>query len=110
MLPFMAPPDVSYAPDDPAPVIGDMGPMQMMDFGPPSVSLAAIGVGLLGLKFFTESNLLTLNPQELKISVHNILAITFVAIFGIVSLKVIAAKLLASNIVIPGFNDLMGAV
>jgi len=75
----------------------------------PHLSFAGWIVGLLALKFFTESDILNLNVAEVKISLFNILAITIQAGFGFIGLKVLVGWLIARGVAIPGLADFVGA-
>jgi hypothetical protein len=86
----------------------DMGGM-MSIMAQPHISFAGWIVGMLALKYFTESNLISVDPQEVKISLLNILSITLQAGFGFVGLKVLVGWLLQRGVMIPGLADFVGA-
>jgi len=89
---------------------GDTGGMVMMDLGSPAVPLASMILALVGLKFLTESNLVSLDVSEVKVSFLNIVNIGLQAVVFIIMLKLAAAGLLRRGIVVPGLNDLAGAI
>lgn len=89
---------------------GDMGGRAMMDLGAPHVALASILLGLAGLKFFSESNLLSLDVAEVKVSFFNIINIGLQAVAFILFLKLGSAALLRRGIIVPGLPDLAGAI
>ncbi len=89
---------------------GDMGGRVMMDLGQPHVPLATMILALAGLKFLTESNLVSLDPAEVKVSFLNIVNIGLQAVVFILILKLSSAALLRRGIVIPGLPDLAGAI
>lgn len=75
----------------------------------PHLSFAGWIVGLLALKFFTESDLLSTNLSEVRISLLNIGSITLQAGFGFVGLKVLVGWLIGRGVMIPGLADFVGA-
>jgi hypothetical protein len=93
-------------------------PPQMMDGmggmmvgGPqPHLTFAGAIVALLGLKFLTESNLITFDVHEVKVSLHNILNIGIQASVFIVGAKVVAGFLLQKGYPVSGFADFVGAL
>jgi len=80
------------------------------DLGSPAIPLAGGILLLLGLKFASESDLLSFDPQEVKVSAFNILNIGLQAVTFILILKLGSAALLRNGIVVPGLNDLAGAI
>lgn len=87
-----------------------MGASMMEAIAQPHVSFAGWIVALLGLKFFTESNLLSLDVAEVKVSLYNILSITLQAGVGIIGTKVVVGWLLQRGVMIPGLADFVGAL
>jgi hypothetical protein len=92
-------------------------PVGMMDMGgmmsviaQPHISFAGWIVALLGLKFFTESDLISVDVSEVKVSLLNILSITLQAGVGIIGLKVFIGWLLQKGVMIPGLADFIGAL
>jgi len=92
-------------------------PVGMMDMGgmmnviaQPHITFAGWIVALLGLKFFTESDILSLDVKEIKVSLYNILAITLQAGVGFIGLKVVVGWLLQKGVMIPGLADFVGAL
>lgn len=82
----------------------------MMDMiSQPHLSFAGWVVGLLALKYFSDSNLLSLDVAEVKISLWGIIATTVQAGFGFVGLKVFVGWLLQQGVMIPGLADFVGA-
>jgi hypothetical protein len=86
------------------------GVSNMMDLGPPHLPLASFIVLLIMLKFFSESRFVSLDVSEVKVSFWNSVNIGLQAVTFILLLKYGSAKLLKSNIVIPGLADLAGAI
>lgn len=100
--------ETTVPPNAQPPVDMSMGGM-MSVMSQPHLSFAGWIVGLLGLKFFSESDLLSLDVSEVKVSLFNIISITFQAGVGIVGLKVLSGYLLQRGVMIPGFADFVGA-
>jgi hypothetical protein len=109
--PYIMPGEFEAAtPPNAQPPIGSMDMGGMMNvIAQPHISFAGWIVGLLGLKFFTESNILSLDVAEVKVSLYNILSITLQAGFGFVGLKVLVGWLLQRGVMIPGLADFVGA-
>jgi hypothetical protein len=101
--------EMTVPPNAQPPVDMTMGGM-MQVISQPHVTFAGTIVGLLALKFFTESNLLSLDVAEVKVSLYNILAISLQAGIGIVGIKVFAGWLLQRGVMVPGFADFVGAL
>jgi len=98
------------APPNATQPMGSMAMGGMMDvMAQPHISFAGWIVGLLALKWFTESNLISLDVAEVKISAYSILATTLQAGFGFISLKVLVGWLLQRGVMIPGLADFVGA-
>jgi hypothetical protein len=89
---------------------GATGQMAAMDLGAPHIALAGLIVGLLGLKYMTESNLLSLNPTEIKVTIHNIIAVGLQSVMFLIFLKLGVAAMIKRGISIPGLADLAFAV
>jgi hypothetical protein len=100
--------EATVPPNAQPPVDMTMGGM-MSVMSQPHLSFAGWIVGLLGLKYFSESDILSLDVSEVKVSLFNILSITIQAGVGIVGLKVISGYLLQKGVMIPGFADFVGA-
>ena len=86
----------------------DMGGM-MSVMAQPHISFAGAIVLLLGLKYFTESDLLSLDVSEVKVSLYNIGSIGLQATAFIVGSKVAVGWLLQKGVMIPGLADYVGA-
>jgi len=86
----------------------DMGGM-MSVMAQPHISFAGAVVALLGLKYFTESDLLSLDVSEVKVSLYNIGSIGLQAVVFIVGSKVIVGWLLQHGVMITGLADFIGA-
>lgn len=95
-------------PNAQSPMTMDMGGM-MQVVTQPHISAAGWIVALLGLKFFTESDLLSLDLSEVRISLLNIFSITLQAGVGIVGLKLIVGWMLQKGFPVAGFADFVGA-
>ncbi len=110
--PYLSPGDFeSTVPPNAQAPVGMMGMGDMMStMAQPHITFAGWVVALLGLKFFTESNLLSLDVKEVKVSLYNILSISLQAGVGFIGLKVIAGWLLQRGVMIPGFADFVGAL
>lgn len=89
---------------------GDTGGATMQDLGEPHVPLAGMLVLLLGLKFLSESDVVSLDTAEVKVSIFNILNVGLQAVAFIMLLKLGSATLLRRGVVIPGLADLAGAI
>jgi hypothetical protein len=101
--------ETTVPPNAQPPVGMDMGGM-MSVMSQPHLSFAGWIIGLLGLKFFTESDLLSTDLAEVKISLLSILTITLEAGVGFAGLKVIVGWLLQKGVMIPGLADFVGAL
>lgn len=86
------------------------GGNSMSDLGPPHLPLAGMLLALLLLKFLGEHSALSLNPSEVKISLHNMAVVWLMAFVGIVLFKVGNAALVSKMIIIPGLADIAGAL
>jgi hypothetical protein len=91
-------------------------PAGMMDMGgmmnvmsQPHISFAGSIVALLLLKYGTESNLLSLDVAEVKVSLYNIVSIGLQAAVFFVGAKVGVGFLLQKGVMIPGLADFVGA-
>jgi hypothetical protein len=106
--PYISPGDFeTTVPPNAQPPMG-MGEMMAVP-SQPHLSLAGWIVGLLGLKFFSESDLLSLDVSEVKISLFNILSITLQAGVGIAGVKIIVGALIQRGVNIPGLADFVGS-
>ena len=108
--PYISPGDfeATVPPNAQPPIDMSMGGM-MAVASQPHLSFAGWIVGVLGLKFFSESDILSLDVSEVKVSLYNILSITLQAGIGIAGLKVIVGWLLQKGVMIPGFADFVGS-
>jgi hypothetical protein len=84
--------------------------MQMMSAGSPHITFAGAILALLGLKFFSESSLLSLDPAEVKVSLFNIVNVGLQASVFIVGAKVTSAWLLRKGVMVPGLADFVGSL
>ncbi len=109
--PYLSPGEFeSTVPPNAQPPVGMMGVGDVMStMAQPHISFAGAIVALLGLKFFTESNLLSLDVKEVKISLYNIGSIGLQATVFIVGAKVGVGWLLQKGVMIPGLADFVGA-
>jgi hypothetical protein len=103
-------PEAAYSGTPMVSGLADNGDKMMVDLGPPAIPYAAIILLLLGLKYLSESNLLSFEPAEVKVSTFNILNIGLQSVAFILALKLAAAYMLQNNIRVPGLNDLVGAI
>lgn len=78
--------------------------------GQAHISFAAILLMLILLKVFTESNLLSTDLAEIKVSALNIITVLAMAIPGIVGFKVATAKMAEAGIALPGQVELAQAI
>lgn len=100
--------EATVPPNATPPAMMDMGGM-MNVMSQPHISFAGAIVALLALKYFTESNLLSLDVAEVKISLYNIASIGLQAAVFFVGAKVGVGWLLQKGVMIPGLADFVGA-
>lgn len=98
----MSTPVVMDAPDGQGMVMGDLGP--------PHIALLGWIVLLLGLKWFTESNLLSTDPAEVRVSLLNMFSVSLQVWVTTLGAKVGNAFLIRHGVVIPGLADALGAL
>lgn len=103
-------PEAAYSGTPMVSGLADGGDKMMVDLGPPAIPYAAIILLLLGLKYASESNLLSFEPSEVKVSLFNILNVGLQSVTFILALKLGSAYLLQRNVRVPGLNDLVGAI
>jgi len=106
--PYISPGEFeTTVPPNATPPMGAMGMMDVMSA--PHLSFAGWIAGALALKFFSESDILSLDVSEVKVSLFNIFSITLQAGFGFVGLKVLVGWLLQKGVPLFGFADFVGA-
>lgn len=78
--------------------------------GSPALGLASLILVLIGLKFFTESDLLTTDLAEVKVSLLNLFSVGFMSIVGILLIKALTAGMAARGVALPGQVALVSAI
>lgn len=74
------------------------------------IALAGVLFLLIGLKAFTESNLISTDLAEIKISLLNILSIGFISAAFDVGFKVLTSKMAERGVALPGQVEFASAI